>query len=86
MPSTLIPPANDNDTAADRWVDALIGKTVRRRRQELGIGQGELAARAGLPAAHIERYESGEWRMPAAVLFKLADALDAPLADLLRAI
>ena len=50
------------------------------------MGQGELAAKAGTPLGDIERYESGAWRVPSATLIRLADALQSPLKELLKAI
>ncbi len=64
----------------------MIGAAVRQRRLELRMGQGELAAKAGTPLSHIEHYESGAWRAPADTLVRLADALQAPLNELLKAI
>lgn len=78
-------PAND-DAASACWVDGLIGNAVRQRRIELGMGQGELAAKAGTRLSDIERYESGAWRVPSATLIRLADALQSPLKELLKAI
>lgn len=85
MTQTDPAPAND-DAASACWVDALIGNAVRQRRMELGMGQGELAAKAGAALSDIERYENGAWRIPSATLIRLADALQSPLKDLLRAI
>lgn len=78
-------PANDN-AANGCWVDALIGNAVRQRRIELGMGQGELAAKAGTPLSHVERYEGGAWRIPSGTLIRLADALQSPLTEFLKAI
>ena len=78
-------PANDN-TAIACWVDALLGNAVRQRRTELGMAQSELAAKAGAPLSHIERYENGVWRMSSSTLIRIADALHSPLRDLLKAI
>jgi transcriptional regulator with XRE-family HTH domain len=85
MPTEALTPANDNAASAC-WVDALIGNALRQRRLELGMGQGELAAKAGTPLSHIERYESGAWRIPSATLIRMADALQSPLNEFLKAI
>jgi len=85
MPTQAFPPAND-DGASVCWVDALIGNAVRQRRVELGMGQGELAAKVGAPMSYVERYESGLWRIPSATLIRLADALQSPLKEFLEAI
>ena len=86
MPIETPTPVNDNAAASGCWVDALIGNALRRRRAELGMGQGALAAKAGVPFSYIEHYESGAWRIPSATLIRFADALQAPLKELLRAI
>lgn len=78
-------PVND-DAIKACWVDVMIGAAVRQRRIELGMGQGELAAKSGAPLSHIERYESGIWRIPSAMLIRMTDALQSPLNEFLKAI
>jgi len=51
------------------------GEALRRRRQQAGLSQRELAARSGVPQPNIAAYERGR-RIPAA---ETAERLDAVL-------
>jgi transcriptional regulator with XRE-family HTH domain len=60
---------------------ALIGDRVRLRRQELGLTQQELAARAGGGQSSINRIENGETPDPrSSTLNALSVALKVPVA------
>jgi transcriptional regulator with XRE-family HTH domain len=62
------------------------GNVVRRRRQELQLGQESLADKAGLHRTHVSLIERGK-RMPSLlVIKKLAAALDTTMASLLSEI
>jgi ribosome-binding protein aMBF1 (putative translation factor) len=52
-----------------------LGEAVRHRREELGITQAELAARAGLQQPAIARFETGGTMPTIPMLERLADAL-----------
>lgn len=53
------------------------GQRIRRRRKELGIKQGELAAKAEIGQSTLSEIERGESKLPNAEnLRKLAQALD----------
>jgi len=56
---------------------------LRRRRKELGLSQEQLGARANIQMADISRYESGSRDPRISTVARLADALDAPIGDLL---
>lgn len=59
-----------------------IGKLIRRRRTDLNMTQAELAARLGVAAATINKYESGiVTNIPRSRLQQLSDALDIPVSD-----
>ena len=59
----------------------VIGERVRQHRQERGLTQQALAVAAGCSTPTIERLEAG--RVPKlAILSRVADALDVPLAVL----
>jgi transcriptional regulator with XRE-family HTH domain len=62
-----------------------LGAVVRRWRKRRNLTQGELARRAGLGQAHLSLIESGARANPtAAVLKKLARALDVSVTELLE--
>ncbi|HEX3887929.1 MAG TPA: helix-turn-helix transcriptional regulator [Phenylobacterium sp.] len=53
-----------------------IGKRLRSRRKVLGLTQSDLGAMTGMRFRQIHKYESGENKTSAAVLWKLACALE----------
>lgn len=56
-----------------------MGEVIRRRRQELGLSQAELAGRVGTDSRAIRRYEAGDIQPSLVVAKALADALDISL-------
>lgn len=56
-----------------------IGEKIKRRREELGITQRELAIRVGITEATLSRYENGIRIPNAQILAKLAEALQTDL-------
>ena len=64
-----------------------LGSTVRRRRLERGLTQGDVASRI-VPAvtrASIANLELGHQRVLAHTLIQLSEILDVPVAELLSA-
>ncbi|MFG1864759.1 helix-turn-helix domain-containing protein [Microbispora bryophytorum] len=57
-----------------------LGDTVRRRREELGLTQTELAARAGLKQPAVARFEAGGTMPTIPMLERLAEALEVRLS------
>ncbi len=57
----------------------LFDRTLRVRREELGLGQAELAQRVGVTQQTISRWENGEVVPPPKRLAKVALALDLDL-------
>jgi transcriptional regulator with XRE-family HTH domain len=53
-----------------------IGKRLRSRRKALGLTQSDVGAMTGMRFRQIHKYESGENRTSAAVLWRLACALE----------
>lgn len=56
-----------------------MGEVIRRRRQELGLSQADLAGRVGTDARAIRRYEAGDIQPSLAMAKALADALEITL-------
>ncbi len=61
-----------------------IGKQIRAARQEAGLTQTQLAARAGITQTVLSRIESGKGNPTLGLLEDVAAALDAKLEVLLR--
>ncbi|CAN5793281.1 hypothetical protein BH23ACT12_BH23ACT12_19260 [soil metagenome] len=61
----------------------LLDRTIKARREELGLGQGQLAARVGVTQQTISRWENGDVVPPPKRLAKLAEALGLDLDRLL---
>ncbi len=63
-----------------KWVlMGLFDRTLRSRREELGLGQADLAKRVGVTQQTISRWENGEVVPPPKRLAKVALALDLDL-------
>ncbi|MBW3590986.1 MAG: helix-turn-helix domain-containing protein [Actinobacteria bacterium] len=62
---------------------SLFDRTIRERREELGIGQAALAERVGVSQQTISRWEHGEVVPPPKRLVKVAQALDLDLDQML---
>ena len=60
----------------------MIGRTVRRLRQDRGLTQQNLAERLGISASYLNLIEHDQRSVTASLLFKLADLLRVDLADL----
>jgi len=60
----------------------LIGRTIRRLRQERGLTQGALAARLGISASYLNLIEHDQRAITASLLIKLTDAFQVDLAAL----
>ncbi|MDZ4837218.1 MAG: response regulator [Candidatus Melainabacteria bacterium] len=60
-----------------------IGKTIRKRREQLGISQTELAERAGLHRTYINNIEGGSKNISIDSLKGIADALNTTISELM---
>ena len=56
-------------------VDLYIGKRLRRRRKMLGLTQAQLGSICGVRFQQIQKYESAQNHMSAAMLWRLAGPL-----------
>jgi transcriptional regulator with XRE-family HTH domain len=61
------------------WIDALIGKRIRDRREQRGMSQESLGRPLAASAQQIQKYESGANRIAASNLFRLAYELGVPV-------
>jgi transcriptional regulator with XRE-family HTH domain len=60
----------------------MIGKEVRRHRQELGLTGAQLAARAGMAPSAVSQIETGKRTPSSTSVMKLAEALGVEVAEL----
>ncbi len=61
----------------------LLGKTIRERREQVGLTQEELGTKIGVEATTVSLYESGTRKPKLSVLRNLSKVLDVSLAALL---
>ncbi|MEU0522783.1 helix-turn-helix domain-containing protein [Streptomyces niveus] len=61
-----------------------VGNRIRAARIQAGLTQEAVALRAGMNYGHYNRIEQGHASPLLDTLFRLADAIDVPLADLVR--
>jgi transcriptional regulator with XRE-family HTH domain len=62
-----------------------IGERLKRRREELGLKQGQLAEAVGLLRTSITNIESGRQRPPIHLLYALCVALNLEVGEVLPA-
>lgn len=62
----------------------LVGRNVKRVRQEKGLTQEQLAERSGFSQQYISGLEQGRRNPTIVTLYELADALGASYLDLLQ--
>ena len=70
----------------DEAVVRAVAAEVRARRTQLSISQEEFAHRADVHRSFVARLELGKTQPSLAVLFRLADALSADIAELTASI
>ncbi len=63
-------------------IDRIVGENLRARRLELGLSRKTLAARIGVSAQQIAKYEQGQTRVSASTLYCLSRLLDTDIDDL----
>ena len=63
---------------------AIVGQNVRHLRQAKGLTQEQLAFEAGLDLTYVGGIERGKRNPSLLVMVRLATALDASVADLVR--
>ena len=60
-------------------VDAHVGQRMRKRRESLGMSQGQLGRHLGLTFSQVQKYEKGANRIGAGRLYLLASLLSVPV-------
>ncbi|MFO1143424.1 MAG: helix-turn-helix transcriptional regulator [Amaricoccus sp.] len=60
-------------------VDAHVGQRMRKRRESLGMSQGQLGRHLGLTFSQVQKYEKGANRIGAGRLYLLASVLSVPV-------
>ena len=66
-----------------RW-EQIVGINIRRIRTERELSQEEVAYRVGIDVSYLGQNERGRRNPTIGVLGRIADALSAPLVDLLK--
>ncbi len=61
---------------------AILGARIRRRRQELGLTQKEVARRAGISASYLNLIEWNKRQIAGSLLRRIAETLETPLNEL----
>jgi len=59
----------------------MVGANIRRIREEGGLSVTELARKAGLTKSALSKVEHGQVSSPIATLMRIAEGLEAPLAE-----
>lgn len=62
---------------------AVLGQTIRRHREGLGLSQDALAEQAGINRTYMGDIERGEYAVTVLVLFKIAKTLGTTSSELL---
>src|ERR1051325_8811565 len=63
-------------------VDVAVGARIRLLRKVRGLSQQALAEAAGVTFQQIQKYERGANRVSASMLSRVADPLEAPVAEM----
>lgn len=70
------------DPAMQNW-PAIVGKNVRKLRQQKKMTQEELAFESGIDLTYVGGIERGKRNPSLTVMARIADALSVPLARLM---
>jgi transcriptional regulator with XRE-family HTH domain len=62
-------------------IDLHVGRRLRARRKLMNLSQAELADALGVTFQQIQKYERGANRVSASTLYKMAVALEIPVAS-----
>ncbi len=67
-----------------RTLSIELGQTIKRHREEAGLSQEQLAAKAGIHRTHVGFLERGERSASVDVLVRIAVALEVPAWAILK--
>lgn len=62
-------------------MDSLLGRNIKRYRNQLGFSQKEVAQEIGVSFQQLQKYEKGENRIAASRLYKLAKMINLEMED-----
>ncbi|MFF9894995.1 helix-turn-helix domain-containing protein [Streptomyces longispororuber] len=77
-----MPPARSSDSVLARR--RAVGERIRAARLHANLTQERVALEAGLDRPSVVRIERGQQTPTLDTLFRIADAIGVPLADLVR--
>ena len=60
-------------------IDSYVGKKLKEKRKKLGLTQTELSKQVGISFQQIQKYETGQNRISASMLFKMSNILEVKL-------
>ena len=67
-------------------IKVILGRILKQVRQEKNMTQSQLAETCRLDEDYIGKIERGKRQPSISTLFKIADALDIPVADILQSV
>lgn len=65
---------------ATRSLDQYIGSKIRERRSSMGISQEKLGEKVGITFQQVQKYERGQNRVSASMLYNIANILNVDFA------
>ncbi len=64
--------------------DCRLGKLISLAREERNLSRDEVGRMLGISAEQVRRFEEDRERMPAGLLYRLAELLDLPVTAFFR--
>ena len=64
--------------------DSHVGKQISEARLERKLSRDQLGSMLGISPEQVRLFEEDEQRMPAGLLYKLAEVLERPVTDFFR--
>jgi len=60
-------------------IDSYVGKKLKEKRKQFGLTQTDLSKQVGISFQQIQKYETGQNRISASMLFKMSNILEVSL-------